>query len=415
MLTGPLFPCLSLFSVMPASLSTKQDQNLTSKLAPELLYLVISNLYSLHILKSRSVCKSWFEMLEAHPSLWRIFEFHQENDNHPNWSNFLLDLFDEKSCSSLKRVSIETKKLEAAGNVRHLLNVIGRSSESLVDISIKTYFPDQAIIKILQLACRMPNLRELVVVPVNISRCRLLNRKPADKSALRVRSTGPQILWIERLSSQEWVGFYQDTFSSVASFASASTYYPHEALSILNSFSQSLIHLKLSLCGKTGETELLEPLSLLSLQVLELSCDGLEFPSWIDCPNLHILVLERYSRWTLGGLPRSVQELWLCDGQDDVCEAWEGLEERCPRLETLRVEENSLKQASSTSALITALMRRKSEATIRKEVDGIEAVSLRKLVMPLGRFESSQLAELKKNGLEIVDVDDDHNLIEIRC
>ena len=144
---------------------TRFKRNVGS-LAPEVLLEILLNLESHQTVVMRRLSKEFLGIIDSNKSLWRSLEWTQLGEEESPLP--ALEMFDEKSGSTMKEVSITQPKGELPKDP--LLEVLGRSRSSMTHLSLKFYIdpsfiPDQETELVTELASGLPCLDSIVFWP----------------------------------------------------------------------------------------------------------------------------------------------------------------------------------------------------------------------------------------------------------
>ena len=115
--------------------------------------------------------------MEENSSLWRSLVLPEETED---WKSEALDLFDEKSRSTLEEISIHTTADVKVDQMNHLKKFISKSRETLQSLWIgaNLYIDSEGVARsILDLSLQLPRLTEF-----RFSIFRSMDKRP-DKSA----------------------------------------------------------------------------------------------------------------------------------------------------------------------------------------------------------------------------------------
>lgn len=430
--------CTSLTSRSPTrflSFSGFCNQSMTppqtdrfSALSPDVLVPIFSSLGdSNQIVVSRRTCRKFLDVINNNRSLWRSLKWTQKGTEDPFSA---IDMFDEKSRSTMEEVSIEGSYMTnwQLIDLSPLFDVLQKSSDTLVSFSFSIRLPrDAAKIEdqVTELALSCSSLRSLVFwnqttqdwLPV----ARLVpGIKEKELSSSR-RETGLEVLWwscpsVHNIKGKLWTS---QPLSSLKSFANLLLLSPEESHPLLSKFCKTIVRMSLRL----GSGEDQAPLEFPNLQVLEISVQN--FPSWMICPNLETLVMEELHRSALRDLPINIQELWLVrrhlgiQGSSFDSQDWIELADSCPQLRILKVTESFFRGSNELNPLfvksfLEALKIRRSNSEKGMEVQGFILKSLEKLVVPFNRFTSSQIEELQDSVEEVIEIEHYPNFIEVQ-
>lgn len=140
--------CISLLN-LPQLCKTKMDD-----LSSTILLPIFKFLDSFEIVKIRPVCRKWWEITEETRSLWRRPILPRRENG---WPASTLELFDRKSQSTLKEVSIHLRRRSTREARTSLIGCLERSKESLRFLTMTNLPPES---RINGLSWKLPHLVE---------------------------------------------------------------------------------------------------------------------------------------------------------------------------------------------------------------------------------------------------------------
>jgi hypothetical protein len=390
--------------------SQSRRRKTLSEISPEILLSIFSNFDSNEVVVFRRVCKHFLDVIDNNKTLWRIFELIQQegDDAYPSQA---IDLFDEKSGSTLEEVLIQEsdinfKSMLRVDTTKHLLTVLDRSKANLKSISIKIYECDKLLDQVLQLSKSLPRLRELVLrqrrMVIRFT-SRFQNSDPSTRGHLRILS----------LPYLEGVEFGSLLLDSLVSFGHEDMTSIIKLHSIISQFAETVVHLDLGTHDPTSSDPLLCP----RLKVVQASLRG-SVTSYFDCPNLQVLVLKWVRSKEVTGLPPSIEELWLVGKMYFSSNDWEFLQNSCPRLKILKLGQYFIRPDDDShnldiSAIVRGLIGRQQMVNNGEEIDGLKMNQLHKLVIPIKLFNPAQFDRLKEVAVEVIDLSDYPDFIEV--
>lgn len=322
-----------------------------------------------------------------------------------------LQMFDEKSASTLREVSISQEK----GNPEiRILELLDRSKNSLTNLSLNLYTYKTAFrLKIIEIASNSYLLESLVFWPFDefwVSRFpkTRLTRSCSQVSLDATRPNNLQVLWYWD-SFKDWKS-KEDVLSSLVSFADPGYQDPTQFHSFISNFTKSIIHLAYSF----RHQDMLTSLSCPNLSVLEGEFPS-TFPSWLDAPNLRIVIAESFTEETLLSLPVTIEELWLFQFHASQAAGSDlnSLLKSCPNLKILKVGPRFVRWKGKQFDLIMVLKARREKILQGVEIQGVKMKSLEKLVIPTKLFKTAELNELKSLVGAMIDINDHPAFIEL--
>lgn len=389
-----------------------------SSLSHEILLSIFSHLDCNQITISRRVSKNFLEVMDHNQLLWRELEWVQKNDQKSfNYFKPALDMFDEKSGSTIERLSIQGQYIN--DNEReYLMQVLDRSKRTMRCRSLTSPGCEYIQDRVLELIPLSHHLNQLILFPSNgcdvdfpISHLVPLKKEPETEAEV-ASSTRLQVLWVENFAKLN-----VNLLNSLVSYAQGDGLNPQECQSLISNFSETSVHLKLGVTSGLSSVQV-QPLLCPNLTVLEgYFMRGVS--SLFICPKLRYLVLEQVEDLELEGIPSSVEELWLNSRKDSFrTENWEPLVYSCPRLQVLKLSEDFVYDSDfgdkiKVDYLLEMMENRNKMVKERREVDGVQFTSLQKLILPTGLFSKSDLDRLEKMVESLIDLKDYPEFIEI--
>jgi len=82
--------------------------SINDSLPSELLFVAFKWLDGNRVFKIRVVCKQWLDIIDENRAFWQFLVLEKKGDL--KWNESVLELFDGKSGSALKEVSLEFKR-----------------------------------------------------------------------------------------------------------------------------------------------------------------------------------------------------------------------------------------------------------------------------------------------------------------
>lgn len=384
----------------------------TSRLASEILLFIFSHIDLHQVILSRRVNKQFRGVIDSNQLLWRIFEWIQKDQESFRPA---LDMFDEYSRSSLEKVSIQGEKSNEK-DLLHLMQVLTRSKETLSEVTYRISGFDEFKTRIVELIAAGSRLRSLVVWNWGSESDRdtfpLSRLAPSHLNNLTSSSGNLQLLWV-----YEGVGKLDSKhLNSLISFARAKTIKPQDCRRFISSISETLVHLKLRI-SKGFST--IEPVFCPNLKIFEGWVGG-GLSSFLDAPQLQIIVLESVLQYEIIGLPPSVEEIWFRSRSENLhlSENWEPLLRPCPKLRILKLMVTFVLGELGVSpfdfnGILEMLQSRRKMVQEGEEIDGIKIASLQKLVLPTQLISKEELKRAVQVAEEVFDVKDYLEFIEI--
>jgi hypothetical protein len=135
-------------------------------LTPEILLSIFSRLDLSQVAISRRICKDFLEVIENNKLLWRDLEWIRKNKESLRPT---VDVMDEKSKSTIESVSIEEQVSKTENlniekeDLRHLIQVLHRSGETLRHLSLRLCDYDQIQDQALELASSCSRLQRFIL------------------------------------------------------------------------------------------------------------------------------------------------------------------------------------------------------------------------------------------------------------
>lgn len=399
--------------------SDSRDLGRTESLSPEILLDILSKLDSHQIVVTRRTCKKWLDAIDNNTTFWKTLVWIQKDDEESALP--ALEMFDEKSGSALKKVSISQTsgkpndpRLVQEGDL-DLFPILQRSKDSLEDLSFRMVNTHTARNPIMDLAASSTSLESLVfwtpssVWRSDFPRTRLVRASrrynqedapPSSKLRLLWLSTGEIEKWIEKLDA-----------SSIVSLADAEAASPMRLYQLINPIASNLIHLSISLGAHSSPPP---SLSCPSLQIFEGEFGfPIEFPPWLQCPILRVAIARLANSVFIQGLPISVEELWLLRWSGPrMVSNLDDLLQVCPLLKALKLGRELLETLGVASVLET-LRKREENVGQGFEIKGIKMSSIERLIVPTELLTSAQLVGLKESVGEVIDDRDYPDFIEL--
>jgi len=375
--------------------------SINDSLPSELLFVAFKWLDGNQVFRIRVVCKQWLKIIEKHRSFWQSLVLEREEDLE--WNESALDVFDGKSGSTLKEVSLKVK-FGRNPKLNQFMKTLLKSKETLLSFSLLVVRPsgrfsevknlEQLHEKVLPGCTRMADFRVSMVAWLPRVG---LRRKVEVRRSVEDGIYPLQVLWIPSISTL--YRSHPDRFQNLSSLYVKESLKQLDWRKILDPIAQSLKHLSITLEDREEvEDEDITSLRFPLLEALELDPSSLEFPSWMVVPSTSKLA----SRVLLSGLPSSIREMRI----DHVTPEWIYMAHRCPTLQVLTIAQKSL-QASKY------LQSRSEDIRAGVEVDGIRMGPLEKLVIPVQKYTWKHLRKFKSLVEVVVDLADEPEVWEV--
>lgn len=375
------------------------------RLTSEILLPIFKRLESLEMIKVMRVCKRWLEIIDGNQSLWRELIL---PDRKKDWSCQPLKLFDKKSCSSLRRVSMRVDD-EAAfdGNIPTILK---RSSETLQVLHVwgvglfqplEDYdFRD------------FPNLVEFRVFDHGSSRVRphpmRIVKRPHTNDEDEDSSPHSQmkVLWVENWPQDLRAG--RSLASNLVSLLVYKGRDQSESRSALEQVAHTLVHLDISIHTYYNPRDPesivgLPKLTFPSLKIAKISASSHVWPRWMEAPTSCTLMFDEIPR----SLP-SCSRTWI-----DYLTNIDKLANCCPILLELRLETRGIPVSKNWQPLESMLEQRKMNVEAGLEVEGVKMIPLQTLVVPFKFIARESLSRMRMLVEEVVDRDTVSRFIEL--
>jgi len=301
-----------------------------------------------------------------------------------------LDLFDQKSVSTIREFSLsvptaqalrlqnEEEKQEREGkdlkDATELMQTLQKSRATLRSLSITfPLFPSQSLSLL---------FAGFLSTFSSLTDFRQINRQ--SPSVVHIRRTSKseeefasnlKVLWLPTVSTS--LLDHLNLFSNLSSLRVDSPHSRKFWRKLLEVPSSTLRHLSINIMG---EQEGIDHLKFKFLEVLELKQKLHGFPQWLLVPSS---VKLKTTSWH-SNMP-NISEL-----QVHSLREWDFLVDRCPQLKVLRISI----QDQSVGFLEELLVARKGNVQSGFEVDGIQMEPLEKVVIPWYRFSSKERERL---------------------
>lgn len=334
------------------------------------------------MMRDRRICKRFLQIIDESKRFWQVFEDDQYEEVYDQSG---LDLFAEKSQDTMKCIKIKAYRL---GNVDNFIETVKRSKASLQILHLDAQFSPEDRPKAGHLKYDLQYLVDLRLEDYqsDVRSCVILSNQSRNMDQL----PGLKVLW-----DNTWLHVLdRKLLKNIVSLNVNEAHSSKSWRKILEVPSKSLKHLRIEV-GNEGAHEKLTPLEFPLLKVFEFWSPD-EFPSWIILPYRCTLVL---SRWKLPSALPSISELWI-EGEDGL----ENLEQRCPRLETLRVRSIPEYFQDMQNSLVSVMRRRREHVEAGLEVDRVAMRPISKILCSIRHFRDHQVEELRELVAEVLDV-----------
>lgn len=370
--------------------------------------------------------RAWFEVIDQHRSCWNELVL---PDKESGWGIQALELFDRKSGSTLKQVSMQVSAEEEEGS--DFIRLLEKSKKTLQILELGGV--DDSLLEegLCDRLAIFPSLSSLNLYndPMQLVRLRPSNVFKAKGVQDGNNGSKFQVLWVSHFKSLfNSPALQPRLLDSLVSLVVGVSYTAEEWRRFLERPSKILKHLEMHIDEEDDEhDQVLQALVFSKLEVLEISINKHEpeFPHWFKLPSTSTLILRGYR------VPSSIppcSRIWFRGSHfssSDLC----GLQDRCPQLEELRIfpppHFNEQKQSDSVRFLsvkidqfIPVLERRSLNVRNGLEVEGVEMVKLKTLIFPFKAVEKQMLVKdllYKLKGLvkEVVDLGSVQNFVEV--
>jgi hypothetical protein len=367
------------------------------QLPTEILLPVFKYLNSKEMVQNMRVCKEWLEVVDENKSLFRRLVLDEEGDLS------VLELFDSKSDSQLKEVSMEVK-LEKE-EVPTFLNLLYKSNETLQILYLSAFhYPNDETFS--NLCWKLDNLTDCRIVKGDDELSLKLVEREIQKKKKKMDNSF-KVLWTLTASSYEKaLSKGPHRFNHLVSVKIGEPINPLRLIAILKQSSETLKTLAIFLDYYDRRVQTSPSLHFPRLEFLDInSWHG--FPSWIVIRNSCTIVNR--GPQVLPNLPPT-SKLWICD-----FEVVARLEDLCPTLEELRVNTLHLPDewGERRESFFAMLRQRRQNADQGKEFKGIKMIHLKRLVFPFRLLSTPQLSQMRGLVDEVVDLESVERFIEV--
>lgn len=369
------------------------------RLSCDVLLSIFNNIDSIQVVSVKRVNKKWSEIIDDSKSLYRVLILPTKEKG---WDLKPLELFDKKSQSSLKQVSMEfdgkeTREavfeiLDRSKATLHTLQITGDrlgSSESISDIISK--FP-------LLKDCRISGPRQSIRVRSSTS----TSQHQGNLSPLKV-------LWVHdlELAPNPNLNILDDLVSLVVGKA----HWAREWREILERHSQTLKHLHINIkeYHTFRDHKTLSTLIFPKLKFSDIRAHSGRFPNWIEIPSDCTLII-RSSRFLSSPQP-PCSRIWISPSVHPS--NMQKLTNACPELLELRLGDGGTYSPTMFDELLSMLEQRRLNVEAGMEVEGVKMINIKTLVLPFGMVEEDFLMKLRDLVEEVLDLDEVSKLIDL--
>lgn len=359
------------------------------------LLQVLELLGSKDMVRSRRSCKKWKEILDENQLFWR-------EPDLPALSRFktgtALKLFDAKSGSQLRKVSLNIKLLEDRPyfQIEPLVETLCRSSSTLQVLHIhlsKGNIDEMYLLEELELPIDLIS---------NLVDFRVSMRLPGEqtlylsskKQAIEAAESGQQrsklkVLQLPHIRLLDSFSLPQTLFENLVSLKLEGDSGSKSEIWFLEPVTNTLKHLHITHISARASTRMHFPL----LEVLEVP--GIrEFPNWISTPSSVRIIADR----VLYGTPE-VFSIWISVLDHSI--RW--LLTFSPSLQTLRIHLKKSPDLRDQARLYSTLRKRKEKVNSGVKIKEIKFEPLKKLIVPFDKLTPQGIEELKTLVEVVVD------------
>lgn len=348
------------------------------------------------------VRKEWLEIIDEHKALWRRLVLPKPKPKGGwdlgGWAPSIVEMFDRKSNSSLKEVSMQTQL--KSDEAKSMVRVLEKSKQNLRSLRIKE---DNYIMRInlMELSWALPKLVECRIVgaygdedKVDVVPKNLEQIEAEDQSRIL------RILWCPypRLLQES----FPELLANLVSLGLESSLTSERLRNLIEPSSKTLKHLRCRI-KVDYDDHLLSPVEFPNFEAMEIrynEVEDSEFPPWIRVgPSLSTLICnhELYS-----SLP-SVLTLSI-----DQLKFINQLEDKCPDLVELRVEaQRPVRRLipKNVHEMLWMLEQRKRNAEAGMEIEGVKMVQLKRLLIDFSEWDQLDVViKLKELVEEVADL-----------
>lgn len=348
------------------------------------------------------VCREWLEVINDNRSLWRRLVL-PESRSGKGWELSTIELFDRKSNSTLKEISMH---LNMSQHVSVLMDLLKRSEGSLRALCLSGAFSSKEENLLSELCWRLSSLTSFRVIrhhrPSNVN---LIEKEVSEGEGEQFK-----ILWVITIESLEQV-FSKDPhrFDHLVSLKIQHRIDDPKSMAIVKQSSRALKHLSIKINDNhigIPQDQFSTTIELPLLEVLEFVNSANRFPKWLKIPK-SCTIIHLHPR-LLYKLP-PCSELWI-DGLHSI----DRLANMCPNLVELRVFAiNSGLKREECDTLVDMLIERNKKVDERMGIDGVRMVRLKRVIFPFGYLKRGRLSQLRELVEEVVDLKFPETFIEV--
>lgn len=309
----------------------------------------------------------------------------------------------------MEEVSVQTDQGWADDVLYFLMPVLNQSRNTLKQVTLHLFICPRDLDQLPELLSTASSLKRFIIWDTELPLSRLVpsNRKVSTSSD-RSSKSGLELLWV-CCYTQNVPQVDNKGLKSLLSFSQAWEEGAEVCRALLVNFSETIIHLKMSIGNYRSDT--MAPIVCPRLKVLE-GYVLMGVSAFFDAQNLEIIVLRHVGGDDLELLPSSLEEIWLMEGSHNV--RWEPLLRSCPKLKILKMTEKFLSDIiDPLPELLEFLEEKKIIAQDGKIIDGVKMIPLQKLILPTPLLSRKQLNRAREGVEEVVDVKDYRETIEI--
>lgn len=388
------------------------------QLPSDVLLNVFKQMNSKDMVLDMQVCKEWADVVDGNRSLYRRLVLPKKEGG---WKLSILQLFDKRSESRLEEVSMEVSPVnmnytKALG----LVKTLAKSKDTLRSICIyHSDFEFSSSLKsnLVELSLKLPKITSLRIIdtpyrqPIHF-RSRMF---PSNEMANQEDAVKFRILWGARPASlRESLEVSPLRLNNLVSLKVESLVDPSELNTILRQFARTLkqLGIKVDDSGSAWITPAALPkVDFPMLQVLDVYCGSLRFPSWLMCPTLSTLIIRNKS--FLQGTP-AVSKLSVAGIQDFslLIRTFSALDE--VRIECTLQDMEGVAGEVHWKEFSETLRHRRRFSNLVRDSGGVSRMLIKKVVFPFELLDEEKLAELKDMADEVIDLDVAPKFVEIQ-
>lgn len=393
------FPTISDF-ILPTSSYCMNGKGLPS----ELLLKIFGGLRSRSLVRAREISKSWLQTINQSSSFWREVELVGDLEEEVILTT--LELFNEKSKSTLREVLVEWNSINLETSDAKLIELLERSSRTLTHLTIHGSGGEGGTADLTDLTWKLSKLVDfrLQTERNNPSTFSVKLLEDNQRNEERQDSPGPvstlKLLWFP--GSEELFDSRLHLLNNLSSLSVEWTLSSSDWRKILEPPSNTLKHLKMRY--EADRESLLNPpapLKFPRLQILETHPDII-FPSWLQMQSTTLIF---HNNMMPSSLPSGISKLWLRGLSNE-----QRLFQRCPLLTELRLFSLG---SLCCDRLMILLRERNENLKSGLEVDGIQMVAVAKVFVRASDFTSRDLEELGQLVEEVGDIEELSRTVEV--